>query len=119
MGVAALLRHRGESMGVTFTTTKPSPEQLAANGFSPDRSCNAPLNLGCGVKGGAEILIASVRTILEQRKDWAVLVLSDDKTNGFNCISRKSIMAGLRRWFPELVPTFSLFYSHAAHLFFC
>ena len=51
-------------------------------------------------------IVASVRTILEQHPEWAVL--SDDKTNGFNCISRRSIMAGLRRWFPDLIPTFSL-----------
>ena len=40
----------------------------------------------------------------EQHPEWAVL---SDKRNGFNCISRRSIMAGLRRWYPELIPTFS------------
>ena len=44
-------------------------------------------------------------------------IASDDKRNGFNCISRKAIFSGLRRWFPDLIPTVALWYSKRRHLF--
>ena len=55
------------------------------------------------------------RLALTADERWAIL--SDDKKNGFNAISRASIFAGLRRWFPELIPCARLFYSRAARLY--
>ena len=43
----------GEDMGKAFTTSAPTAAMLQAAGHAPDRRCNTPLQLGCGVKGGA------------------------------------------------------------------
>ena len=110
------MRDLGDRMGEVLTTTKPDADELAAAGHARDRACNAPLQVGVGIKGGAEIAIATVRVALQRRPDWAVL--SDDKTNGFNSISRESIFRGLRRWFPELIPTARLFYARQAALLY-
>ena len=37
--------------------------------------------------------------------------------NGFNSISREAIFAGLRRWYPELIPTVALWYKVPRRLF--
>ena len=39
------------------------------------------------------------------------------KINGFNCVSRRAIYGGLRRWFPELIPTFRKFYARRGSLY--
>jgi hypothetical protein len=87
-----------DAFGTTLTATPVAPEQLQAAGFAVDRVCNKPLQLGCGVAGGAEIAIAAVRLLLEERGDWAVL--SDDKRNGYNALWREAIFRGVRRFYP-------------------
>ena len=52
---------------------------------------------------------------LQRFPHWALA--QDDKKNGFNSISRKSIFAGLKRWFPQLLPTARLFYSEPSALY--
>ena len=59
-------------------------ELLVAAGHAADRRCNVPQQLGVGTKGGAEIIVAGVRTHLGLHPDHAVA--SDDKKNGFNSI---------------------------------
>jgi hypothetical protein len=124
IGVGAALRRlagrvimlqEGERMGKVFTTTKPSRQDLEAAGWDGDRWCNTPLQLGCGIKGGAEIAVGISRLGLQLKAEWAIL--SDDKKNGFNAITRAAIERGLRRWFPELIPTFRLFYARHGRLF--
>ena len=72
-------------MGHVFTTTRPTPDMLQAAGHAPDRACNVPLQLACGVKGGAEIAVGVIRAALQQQPSWACI--SEDKVNGFNCVS--------------------------------
>ena len=52
---------------------------------------------------------------LQRHRDWAVF--SDDKSNAFNTVTREAIYRGLKEWFPELIPTFRLFYSRPGKLF--
>jgi hypothetical protein len=109
-----LVRHVGEDLSIVLTEMKPTPEELArALGISLEEArvlpCNAPLQLGVGVPGGAEILIGICRTYLERHPDRCIF--SDDKVNGFNCVSRGAMMRGLRRWFPKLIPTVRYFYE--------
>ena len=73
------------------------------------------LRLGCGIQGGAEILTAIARLALQRRKKWAIL--SDDRRNGYNTISRRAIYDGLYRWFPKLIPHFRQFYARRGRLF--
>ena len=124
IGVGAALRRLAgrcvyaqlkERFGEVFTTTKPSAEQLRAAGFAPDAPCFAPLQLGCGVAGGAEIAVAAIRLLMELKPEWAVL--SDDKRNGYNALWREAIFRGVRRWFPELLPTVRLFYARDGGLY--
>jgi hypothetical protein len=37
-------------------------------------------------------------------------VLSDDKRNGYNALWREAIFRGVRRFYPELLPTVRMFY---------
>ena len=98
-----------------LTTSKPSAEMLARYGCAADRECNVPLQVGCGLAGGAEIAVNMVRVALELRQEWAVL--SDDKRNGYNTLTREAIFKGVRRWFPELLPTVRMFYAREGGLY--
>ena len=55
------------------------------------------------------------RLTIQLKPTWAIL--SDDKRNGFNAVTRAAIERGLRRWFPELIPMFRLFYARCGRLF--
>ena len=61
------------------------------------------------------MIIAGVRTHLGLNPGHAVA--SDDKKNGFNTMWRRAIFRGLRRWFPELIPTVRLWYARRGCLF--
>ena len=110
-----LMHDQSKAMADVFTRTAVPPEMHVAAGFDHDEPCNVPLQLGVGLAGGAEIGIATLRLHLEMNPTHAVC--SDDKRNGFNAISRKATFAGLRRWFPRLVPTARLWYSRRRRLF--
>ena len=62
----------GEDMGKAFTTSAPTAAMLQAAGHAPDRRCNVPLQLGCGVKGGAEIAVGISRATLQMKPAWAL-----------------------------------------------
>ena len=59
--------------------------------------------------------MAAVRTHLGLHPGHAVA--SDDKKNGFNTMWRRAIFAGLRRWFPELIPAVRLWYARRGRLY--
>ena len=104
-----------EEFGTIFTTTAVPDDIRRAAGLAPGAACKTPRQLGVGVPGGAEIAVLAARLMLELNPFHAIF--SDDKKNGFNCISRKAIFRGLWRWLPRLVPAARLWYSINAHLF--
>ena len=110
-----IMAQQGEEMGRVFTTTAPTADMLEAAGHARDRPCNVPQQLGCGVKGGAEIAVAAVRGALQLQPKW--VCVSEDKVNGFNAITRRAIYGGLLKWFPELIPTFRQFYARKGNLY--
>jgi hypothetical protein len=57
--------------------------------------------LGNAISGGAEILIHSVRTLLELHPEYGVLKI--DVENAFNSISRSSVLNALSKVLPETV----------------
>ena len=114
MANRVLMYQESKKMGEVFTETKVPPELLVAAGFAADTPCNVPLQLGVGLPGGAEIIIGAARAHLARHPRHAVC--SDDKGNGFNRISRKAIFAGLRRWFPNLIPAVRLWYRQPRRL---
>ena len=76
-----------------------------------------PMQVGVGVKGGAEVIVAAVRTYLGLHPGVpGHAVASDDKKNGFNTMWRRAIFAGLRRWWPELIPAVRLWYARRGRL---
>ena len=79
------------------------------------KDCNIPLQVGVGLAGGAEVAVQLLSEHLRRNPGHAVA--SDDKKNGFNSISREAIFAGLRRWYPELIPTVALWYKVPRRLF--
>ena len=109
-----VMHDSGERMGRVFTETRPTEAMLQAAGHG-GRECNIPLQVGVGIKGGAEIAVAVVQLALQRHRDWAVF--SDDKSNAFNTVTREAIYRGLKEWFPELIPAFRLFYSRSGKLF--
>ena len=111
----AVLRDESDTMGKVFTETPVPLDIRRQYGLPDDAKCNTPMNFGVGVKGGAEIAILNARIYLERFPDHAMF--SDDKCNGFNCISRSAIFEGLRRWFPHLIPAARLWYRRRARLF--
>ena len=114
------MQQAGEEMGKMFSTT-PVPAALrrelsaAGAGVDPEAACNVPLQLGCGVKGGAEIAVAIARALLQKEPTYAIC--SEDKVNGFNAVRRRAIYEGLLEWFPALIPTFRAFYARPGALF--
>ena len=128
----------GEDMGKVLSGTAPTAEMLreavearreqvthasgaeageaAAEALrTAQATCNVPLQLGVGVKGGAEIAVGITRALLQQQPTWAIF--SEDKTNGFNAISRAAIYRGLQMWFPELIPCFRQYYARRGCLY--
>jgi hypothetical protein len=105
-----------EEFGAALTKTAPTAEQLQRAGFAADRACNRPLQLGCGVAGGPEIIVKMVRVALENNPEYAIL--SDDKVNGYNTLSREAILRGVERFFPELLPTVEMWYCRKGGLYY-
>ena len=107
-----------DEVGERLTGTAPTWEDLwrarEYNGLATEeeareRSCNTPLQLGCGTPGGAEILIAICRVFVQRFPEGAIF--SDDKVNGFNSITRGAIFRGLRTFFPSLIPVARFYYQ--------
>ena len=103
------------SHGATPDAAAAAGEAAAQRLRAAQATCNVPLQLGVGVKGGAEIALGIARSALQLRP--SVAVFSEDKTNGFNAISRAAIYRGLVRWFPALIPCFRQFYARPGCLY--
>ena len=52
-----------------------------------------PLQLGVGVSGGAEVIVHSLRLLLERNPHWACV--GNDLLNGFNAISREKAVQAI------------------------
>ena len=65
--------------------------------------CLVPLQLGVGVPGGAEVLVHTARTLLENNPGWACA--SNDLRNGFNACRRDKVLEAVRS-----NPRFSQYY---------
>ena len=78
--------------------------------------CNVPLQLGIGVKGGADIAALTVNLIKHRHPDWAIYL--NDLTNGFNTVTRKAIFRGLSAaGLDHLAPAVDLWYRKSSRLY--
>ena len=80
----------------------------------------APLQLGVGVRGGAEAAIHAANAIFNDTeipvsRKW---VLQVDFANAFNGISREEMLAEIRRQCPKASAWAGICYAQGSHLFF-
>ena len=87
---------------------------LAVVGESVGNSL-APIQLGCGVSGGAEIGARFAQTLFDLKSDKFVLIKTDFR-NAFNSIWRKSIYEGLVKYCPRLLNWFRWAYGSSSIL---
>ena len=88
----------------------------------------APLNLGVGIPGGAEIVVHAANLyarLLRARQVGAISLEDDDDpycmlatdfTNAFNTLHRREMAAAIDERFPDLLPLFNWSYGHGAAL---
>ena len=88
----------------------------------------APLNLGVGIPGGAEIIVHAANLyarLLRARQAGAIsldddedpyCLLATDFTNAFNTAQRREMADAILQRFPDLLPLFNWSYGHAADL---
>ena len=76
-----------------------------------------PLQLGCGVPHGAEVIAHAARRVLGQASPNTVMV-KIDFYNAFNCISRSSIMKIVADRYPSLLPYVRSAYYEESNLVF-
>ena len=76
----------------------------------------AVTQVGVAVPGGADRVVHQTRALLELNPDWVVVKV--DAKNAFNTLSRRAMLAAVRRHFPNLTPFIDLCYEHDTPLFF-
>jgi hypothetical protein len=74
----------------------------------------APLQLGVGVRGGAQILGHALRAGTEMP---GMLTLQVDITNAFNTVSRTAVLAQVAERHPRLLPFARWAYGQPSHLY--
>jgi hypothetical protein len=73
--------------------------------FGPQDGPSVPVQLGVGVRGGAEIVLHLVRSVVEAYGDDDSYALKAfDFTNAFNEVSRQKILNIVQEKYPELYP---------------
>ena len=63
-----------------------------------------PVQVGVGVKGGAEAAVHAVRRFLDDMSDYYrdKVVVKLDFKNAFNCLRRDRMLEAVQEWIPEL-----------------
>jgi hypothetical protein len=76
-----------------------------------------PVQLGVGVRGGAELAVHLVRSVVEAHGgDDSFALRTFDFTNAFNEVSRQKILDNVQEKYPELYPYVNLCYAKTSHL---
>jgi hypothetical protein len=75
------------------------------------------VQLGVGVRGGAEIAVHLVRSVVEAHGgDDSFALRTFDFTNAFNEVSRQKILDIVQEKYPELHPYVKICYAKTSHL---
>jgi hypothetical protein len=75
------------------------------------------VQLGVGVRGGAELAVHLVRSVVEAHGgDDSFALRTFDFTNAFNEVSRQKILDNVQEKYPELYPYVNLCYAKTSHL---
>jgi hypothetical protein len=85
--------------------------------FGPQDDPSVPVQLGVGVRGGAEIAVHLVRSVAEAHGGDASLVLRTfDFTNALNEVCRQKILDIVQEKYPELYPYVKICYAKFSQL---
>jgi hypothetical protein len=84
--------------------------------FGPQDDPYVPVQLGVGVRGGAEIAVL-VRAVVEAHGgDDSFALGTFDFTNAFNEFCRQKILDIVQEKYPELYPYVKICYAKTSHL---
>jgi hypothetical protein len=99
LSVGEMLRRPPSKLGVSIVKDR------AAMYFGPQDDPFVPVQLGIGVRGGAEIAEHLVRSVVEAHGgDDSFALRTFDFTNAFNEVSRQKILDIVQEKYPELSP---------------
>jgi hypothetical protein len=99
LAVGEMLRRLTSKLGVSIV------KERAAMYFGPQDDPYVPVHLGQGVRGGADIAVHQVRSVVEAHGGDASFALRTfDFTNAFNEVSRQKILDIVQEKYPESYP---------------
>ena len=78
----------------------------------------APIQIGFGVKGGAEALIHAVRCFATAGHEKAMAIIKFDFKNAFNVLFRKLLLSEVEEICPEMSPMIRQAYSRYSNLIY-
>jgi hypothetical protein len=111
LAVGETLRRLTSKLGVSTVKDR------AAMYFGPQDDPYVPVQLGVGVRGGAEIAVHLVRSVVEAHGgDDSFALRTFDFTNAFNKVSRQKILDIVQEKYPELHPYVKICYAKTSHL---
>jgi hypothetical protein len=111
LAVGETLRRLTSKLGVSVVKDR------AARYFGPQDDPYVPVQLGVGVRGGAEIAVHLVRSVVEAHGgDDSFALRTFDFTHAFNEVSRQKILDIMREKYPELYPYVKMCYSKTSHV---
>jgi hypothetical protein len=111
LAVGDTIRRLTSKLGVSIVKDR------AAMYFGPQDDPYVPLQLGVGLRGGAEIAVHLVRSVVEAHgSDDSFALRTFDFTNAFNEVSRQKILDIVQDKYPELYPYVKMCYAKSSHL---
>jgi hypothetical protein len=85
--------------------------------FGPQNYPYDPVQLGVGVRGGVEIAVHLVRSVVEAHDgDASSALRALDFTNAFKEVSRQKILDIVQEKYPELFPCVKMGYAKTSHV---
>jgi Reverse transcriptase (RNA-dependent DNA polymerase) len=111
LAVGETLRRLTSKHGVSIVKDR------AAMYFGPQDDPYVPLQSGVGLRGGAEIAVRLVRSVVETHGgDDSSVLGTFDFTNAFNEVSRQKILDIVQEKYPELYPYVKMCFATTCHL---
>jgi hypothetical protein len=111
LAVGETLRRLTSKLGVSIVKDR------AAMYFGPQDDPYVPVQLGVGVRGGAEIAVHLARSVVEAHSgDDSFALRAFDFTNAYNEVSGQKILDIVKEKYPELYLYVKMCYAKTSHL---
>jgi hypothetical protein len=75
-----------------------------------------PMQFGVGARSGAETVVHTVSTLMEEHPDW--VFFQTDFSNAYNSIYRSEALEAVREHFPQMLPWLRAIYTPRSALWF-